>query len=78
MHLKMVQQLSKDVQELTKSGVGVGLMGTIGGAMPGTTGVALTSGATAFAGFVGPIATVSGAGAVMRSFDYLDSRRRRR
>jgi len=63
----MPKKLSKDIAELTKSGVGVGAMGAIGGAMPGTTGAALTHGATAFSQWFGPMATVSGAGAVVRS-----------
>jgi len=78
MHLKMVNKLNKDIQELTKSGIGIGTMGAIGGAMPGTTGAALTGGATAFAGFVGPMAAVSGAGAVMRNLDHLNPKRMRR
>jgi len=74
----MVRKLSKDIQELTKSGIGIGVMGAVGVAMPGTSGVALASGATAFSGFVGPIATVSGAGAVIRSLDHFKPKRRRK
>ena len=65
-----------------KQQVGIGMLGAtagmIGSKMPGTTGAALTNTSTGLSTMAGPMATVTGAGMVIRSLDNLKPRRRRR
>jgi len=69
----MPRKLSKDIIDLTKSGVAVGVGGVIGqtGPFVGVPGAALRHSSTAFSQWFGPMATVSGAGAVVRSMKML-------
>ena len=70
---------------LSKSGKAVGALvvgatgaSVVGSALPGTTGAALQSAGTGMARFVGPAATIFGAGIVMHQLKQLPQPRRKR
>ena len=67
----MRKKTKRNVKAVGGLVVGATAASLIGSKMPGTTGGALTSAGTGFAGFVGPAVTVLGAGIVMNQLKVL-------
>ena len=68
----------RNLKNLVVMAGGSALMGITGHAMPGTTGAALTGASASMSGFVGPMATATGAGMVLDVLPKPQRRRQRR
>lgn len=68
---RLRKKLISPIGNLITSGMLIGTGAAIGGALPGTTGTALTGAMSTMAGWTPTMANVAGAGMVMNVMNYL-------